>query len=472
LRTFLIVVTRHPVSLAGAAVTTASAFLILTLFGLELAGVEGGPYVGILTYLILPGFFVGGLVLIPVGGILHARRRRRLAERGEPAGPPLPVIDLNKERTRRLALTFSGLTFANLVILSVATYKGVEIMDSTEFCGATCHQVMEPEYTAYRRSPHARVPCVSCHIGPGASWFVKSKLSGSYQVLAVAFHLYPRPIPSPVRDLRPARETCEQCHWPAKFIGDRLKVVTSFREDEANTPVKTILLVKVGGMTERASHGIHWHVDPAIRVRYRADAKREFVREVELELPDGTVKVFRRAGPEDPGSGQVEGWRVMDCVDCHNRPTHIFRTPQREVDLALEDGRLDRSLPYIRREGVRALEAAYPSHEAARRGIRERIERFYAEYDPELAASKRQAIETAARVLGDLYCSNVFPAMNVGWGTYPNHIGHQDSPGCFRCHDDELKTTLGEPIRQDCSLCHTLLAVEEENPEILAQLQP
>lgn len=473
MRFFFLVVTRHPASLAGAAITTAAAFLILTLFGLELAGVEGGPYIGILTYLVLPCFFLLGLALVPLGTALHARRKRRAARRGEPLGPPLPIIDLNKERTRRLALTFSGLTLANLVILSVATYKGVEVMDSTEFCGATCHQVMQPEYTAYQRSPHARVGCVSCHIGPGAGWFVKSKLSGSYQVISVAFGLYPRPIPTPVHNLRPARETCEQCHWPAKFVGDRLKVLTRFRDDEANTPTQTVLLVKVGGLRGRTAQGIHWHVDPAIELRYRADEKREIVHEVELKLPDGTVKSFRRpGGAENSGPDRGEGWRVMDCVDCHNRPTHVFRTPQREVDLALEDGRLDRSLPYIRREAVRALEGSYPSHEAARRAIRERIETFYADTYPQIVASKREAIETAAKVLGDLYCANVFPAMNVQWGTYPNHIGHQDSPGCFRCHDEELTTILGEAISQDCSLCHSLLAVEEESPEILPRLQP
>ncbi len=457
--------------MAGAALTTAAAFLILTLFGLELVGIEGGPYLGILTYLILPGLFVFGLLLIPIGGAL-ARRRERHAEKKGESRPDFPVIDLNQGRIRRLILAFAGLTLVNLVILSVATYKGVEVMDSTEFCGRTCHSVMEPEYSAYQRSPHARVKCVSCHIGPGAGWFVKSKLSGSYQVISVAFDLYPRPIPSPVENLRPARETCEQCHWPTKFVGDRLKVKTHFKEDESNTPTKTVLLVRVGGLRGRAAQGIHWHVGTGIEIRYRADEKRETIHEVELHLPDGTVKAFRREAGKGAEEGKSEAWRVMDCVDCHNRPTHVYRTPQQEADLALEEERIDPSLPYIRREGVLALQESYASHEEARRGVRARIESFYAMNYPNLASSKRDAIETAAKVLGDLYCLNVFPAMNVQWGTYPNHIGHQDSPGCFRCHDDELKTTLGEAISQDCSTCHTLLAVEEESPEVLSQLQP
>jgi nitrate/TMAO reductase-like tetraheme cytochrome c subunit len=175
------------------------------------------------------------------------------------------VIDLNVGRTRTLLLLFMALTLVNVVILAVSTYKAVEVMDSTKFCGQACHSVMAPEFTTYQRSPHSRVACVECHIGPGAGWFVKSKLSGSWQLISVSLDLYPRPIPTPVHNLRPARDTCEQCHWPNKFVGDRLKVITRFRDDEANTPEKTVLLLRVGGMQGRESKGIHWHVDPACR---------------------------------------------------------------------------------------------------------------------------------------------------------------------------------------------------------------
>ncbi|MBI5549112.1 MAG: NapC/NirT family cytochrome c, partial [Deltaproteobacteria bacterium] len=172
--------TRNLMSLMGAVLVTASAVLFLAFFGLELLGFEGGPYLGIISFLVLPALFVFGLLLIPVG----AWRARRRARRKQSGVPSLPVFDLNQPRIRRGVLAFAGLTALNLVILSLAAYKGVEVMDSVSFCGKACHTVMEPEYTAYQRSPHSRVRCTECHIGPGAPWFVKSKLSGAWQLVA------------------------------------------------------------------------------------------------------------------------------------------------------------------------------------------------------------------------------------------------------------------------------------------------
>ena len=469
MRHFFIALTRNPISLIGTAITTASAILIVTLFAIELFGFLGNPYIGILAFMILPGIFLFGLILIPIG-IRRERRRARQAEADGEAPARFPVIDLNRGRVRRWALIVVALTAVNVVILAVATYKGVEVMESTEFCGTTCHTVMQPEKVAHERSPHSRVKCVECHIGPGADWFVKSKLSGAWQVVSVAFDLYPRPIPTPVHDLRPARETCEQCHWPTKFVGDRLKVFTHYEEDQASTEVKSVLLVRVGGIQGRASHGIHWHVDPNNRVRYRSDDKRETIYEVELTSGDGTVKTFRK--DELPAEQAGTEWRTMDCVDCHNRPTHIYRTPEEEIDNALRTGQISRDLPYIRREGMKAIRQEYASHEAARETIAATLDEYYGDNHAEVAASSAQLIAEASTVLGDVYVANVFPSMNVRWGTYPNFIGHQYYDGCFRCHDDEHVTEDGKAISQDCFTCHTLLAMEEEEPAILEELQP
>ena len=469
MRSFLVALTRDWLGLVGAALTTATAVLFLILYGIHLVGMHGaGPYQGIINFLILPALFVLGLLLIPLGLVRERRRERRAAAQGEPP-PSFPVIDLNRTSTRKNALIFLALTAVNLVILAIGTYKGVEVMDSTPFCGATCHSVMHPEYTTYRRSPHARVECVACHIGPGADWFVKSKLSGSWQVVSVAFNLYPRPIPAPVHNLRPARETCEQCHWPNKFVGDRLRVITHYAEDEANTPLKTVLVLKVGGQRPGGSHGIHWHVDPSNIIRYRADASREMIYEVEM-THDGAVQRF--VGPAASGGEAASAgeWRTMDCVDCHNRPTHIYRLPDEALDLALLEGQLDASLPYIRREGLQVLQQTYASHEAARAGIRDRITAFYRQSYPDVASRRADAVEAAARALGDIYCGNVFPAMNVQWGTYRNHIGHMRGPGCFRCHDEEHTTSDGKSISQDCSTCHSVLADGEKDPEVLRTL--
>jgi hypothetical protein len=407
-------------------------------------------------------------VLIPLGIVRERRREQRTAQ-GREARTAFPIINLNLGRTRRWLMVFFVLSMVNVIVLAVATFKGVEVMESTEFCGQTCHSVMAPEHTAHSRSPHSRVTCVQCHIGPGADWFVKSKLSGAWQVVSVAFDLYERPIPTPVHDLRPARETCEQCHWPKKFVGDRLRVRTHYASDEESSELKTVLMIRVGGLQGETSRGIHWHVDPENEIRYRSSPDREVIYEVEQKLPDGSVRRYLPAEPPDDPDSLGE-WRTMDCIDCHNRPTHIYQTPEGAVDEGIETGRIARSLPYVRREGVRALKQEYASHEEARREIAAQIAAFYEDQYPEVAAEQQSAIAASGEALGDLYCVNVFPSMKVEWGTYPDHIGHEASDGCFRCHDDEHATAGGEVISQDCSTCHALLAIEEQDPEILATL--
>jgi hypothetical protein len=228
--------------------------------------------------------------------------------------------------------------------------------------------------------------------------------------------------------------------------------------------------MRIGGMQGRASQGIHWHVDPGVRIRYRADARRETIQEIEATRPDGTVRRFAAAGaPPAPAEGE---WRVMDCVDCHNRPTHIYRAPEDEVDTAMAEGRIDRALPFARREAIKALRATYDSHETARPGIAAAFASFYQKEHPDVAAAKRGEIEAAGRLLGDLYCVNVFPKMKVDWGTYPNHLGHMTSTGCFRCHDGDHKDADGNVISGDCDTCHTVLAMDEENPKVLEDLKP
>ena len=462
---FFSAITGNVVSLIGTLMIVTSLLLIGALLMMQAFGYEGGAYVGILTFVLLPMFFLMGLALVPVGLWWRKRRDAKLAATGQQAGH-LPVIDLNKEGTRGVLLGFVALAIPTLALAAGLTFKAVHYMDSDEFCGMACHKVMEPEHTAFQRSPHARVGCAGCHIGAGAEWFVKAKISGSWQLVAVAFDLYPRPIPTPVHSLRPSSGTCEQCHWPTKYLGDRLKVRTHYAEDEANTELKTALMVKVGGKVAGQSRGIHWHVDPNQRVRYRADPTREVMYEIELtDLAGGTTKLYK--GEETAPEGAE--WRTMDCVDCHNRASHIFRSPEFELDLALEQGRIDRSLPYIRREGLRIItEQEYDSHAAAREGIAAAVQAFYAQNYPDLAGTP--AVEQAGKALGDAYAWNNFPHMRVKWNTYPNHIGHQETPGCFRCHDNKHKTEDGEKIGKKCSTCHRVVADEEYDSALLQEL--
>ena len=447
--------TRNGISLLGTGLALASLILIVSLFLIQQLGFDGGPYLGIVTFLILPALFIIGLILIPIGSMIW---RRKIRQSPEGAGMPhLPVFDLNDPKTRRWLLVFLGITTVNVVVLAGATYKGVHYMETTEFCGLACHSVMEPEHTAHARSPHSRVSCAGCHIGPGADWFVKSKLDGAWQLVSVAFDLYPRPVPTPLHDLRPARDTCEQCHWPTKFVGDKLKVIKHYEE---------ALLLKVGGESATGSSGIHWHVDRDVQIRYRSDETREEIYEVEFTDTDGTVMTYAdRRAPEEGGV-----WRTMDCVDCHNRPSHIYQPANSEVDRAISEGLIDRSLPFVKREGLRLIDAEYPSHEAARAAIGEGLDAFYADNYADISGEKGAAIVAAAEALGDLYAVNVFPNMNVWWDTYPNHIGHEQSSGCERCHTRKMRTPDRVQISDDCDNCHVVLAEEEENPDLLSAL--
>jgi hypothetical protein len=467
-RDFFAALTRNTVSLIGTALVVASVTLIITLFVIQQLGFQGGAYLGLITFVALPMCMLAGLVMIPVGISRERKRMAAAAAEGDEAFTRFPVLDLNSERTRKNLIMFLVFTTFSIVVLGSATYKGVHVMDSVAFCGTVCHTVMQPEYTAHQRSPHARVPCADCHIGPGADWFVKSKISGSWQLIAVTLNLYPTPIPTPIHNLRPARETCEQCHWPTNFVGDLLKVKTNFADDEANTQSKTAVLLRVGGLAGRESSGIHWHVNPNVKIRFRSDESRETIYDIELTRPDGSVKLFKG----DPEPADAMEWRTMDCVDCHNRPSHRYRLPNDEVDLALASANMDSSLPFIKRESMRILQAGYESHDQARAVIPEELKAFYAKDYPELSASRADAIAEAGEELVDIYTHNVFPAMKVDWGTYPDHSGHQESPGCFRCHDRKHKTEEGDRIPRKCDTCHTLLADGEQDSAILKELNP
>ncbi|MEI7703198.1 MAG: NapC/NirT family cytochrome c [Deltaproteobacteria bacterium] len=462
---------RTTIGILGAALTTVSAILILGLAAAAMQGFLGSPYIGIAAFLVLPAFFILGLLLIPLGAWLERRRVRLAAERGEEI-PHLPIVDLNDDLTRRRVLIFAVLTGVNFVVLGVAGYKGLQVMDSPAFCGS-CHSVMDPEFVAYRRSPHARVSCVECHIGEGASWFVKSKLSGAWQLVSVTFGLYQRPIPTPIHNLRPARETCEECHWPSKFTGDRLRITTSFSDDEASTAKKTVTLLHVGGgqTASGPTQGIHAHVAQGVQIRYLSDPNRSKVNTVEATWANGKTSLFRTK--DSPATlPAAEAWRTMDCIDCHNRPTHRFREPGMEIDQAILTGRIDGKLPWIKRESMKTLQVSYPDHESARAGIEKQVVDFYRVLDPASFPGREASARAAGKALGDIYAWNVFPQMKITWGTYPSFLGHDQAPGCFRCHDGDHVDGAGKAISQDCGLCHALLAVDEKDPKILSLLSP
>jgi NapC/NirT cytochrome c family protein len=460
----------NPLTLAGAGLTTSAGLTLVGLWFFEL--IRGGPqhpYAGIVLFLFLPAVFVLGLVLMPLG---IWWQRRRLAAKGElPESFPAP--DLKSPLVRRGLRLVLALTAVNVAMLGLASYRGVQYMDSTQFCGVACHSVMAPEYAAYLSSPHSRVACVECHIGPGASWFVKAKISGARQVFAVTFGTHSRPIPSPVKELRPARETCEHCHWPQKLHGDMFLVRKRYGTDEKNTLATTVMVLKVGGLRSGSGVGIHGrHLDAATRIEYvSTDDKRQVIPRVSATDAAGKtveyVSTELKPTPEQLANGER---RVMDCVDCHNRPSHTFELPDRAVDKAFAEGGLSVELPFLKKKAVELLKAPYPDRGSAREGIASGLTEYYRTSHPDAFAERRTLIEAAAGQLVAIYERNVFPEMKVGWGTYANNIGHEDFLGCFRCHDDNHKSVEGKTLTQDCESCHTILASEETDPAVLTPL--
>jgi hypothetical protein len=453
------------VTLIGAVLTTSSAITLIGFWLREsMRETPVHPYAGLLFFMALPAVFVLGLLLMPIGALW---RRRQLQRRHEmPA--QWPTLNLASPFVRNALALVAVMTVINVAILGTASYRGVEYMDSTQFCGQACHSVMAPEYAAYLGSPHSRIACTECHIGPGASWFVKSKLSGARQVVAVALGTHSRPIGSPVHQLRPARETCEHCHWPEKFVGDRLVVRHRFQEDEANTRLTTVLVMKLGGFRAGDATGIHGrHMENGGRIEYEtADDRRQVITRVKYVDDDGKEVVFAPEG----ATGEVKERRTMDCVDCHNRPTHAFDLPNTALDKAMIDGRVSAGLPWVKKKGLELLQVKYATQEEAVGAIPQGLAAFYQKEHPAVWSAKRGEIEASGKAIAALYARNVFPNMNLAWGAHPNNVGHTDFPGCFRCHDDQHKSADGRVIKQDCESCHAVLAMEEQDPKILTDL--
>ncbi|MGA3015554.1 MAG: cytochrome C [Bryobacteraceae bacterium] len=451
------------ISLAGVVVVTTTVVFWLFLLPVTLKGEATSPYIGILVFLGLPAPFFAGLIMIPLG-IWLKRRREGISGIYPPDFPPLTWHSFE---LRKLVYFFGAATVVNLAIASQVSYGAVNYMDSVTFCGETCHTVMQPEFTAYGNSPHSRVECVKCHIGPGAGWFVKSKLSGVGQVFAVTFHTYPEPIPTPVTNLRPARETCEQCHWPQKYGEDRLTVISKYADDETNTSTKTVLLMKIGG----GNHGIGihgTHLGVGVTIRYgHSDEARQTIPWVEYEN-NGKITDYLAPNAKPDGAGLNK--RTMDCMDCHNRPAHSYDLPDRAVDKAMHDGLISASLPFAMKKAVEILKAPYVSREEADQKIPAAFAQFYQQTYPAIWSGRQPEVAQSAKELAAIYDRNIFPEMKVNWGTYPINIGHTDFPGCFRCHDGSHAPKTGDAITQDCNACHNILAMDEANPKVLTDL--
>lgn len=444
---------RNWISLIGLVIVVGSLFSFLLLFMMDALAKTSNPYVGILTYFVAPAFLFLGLFLTLIGAL---RERKKL---GESVGLlPKMVVDLSRPRDRKVMGLFILGSIVFLLISAVGSYHTYHFTESTTFCGEACHTVMEPELVTYQQGPHARVSCVQCHIGAGAEWFVKAKISGMYQLYATAFDKFPRPVPTPIKNLRPAQETCEQCHWPEKFAGNLDRTYNYFLADETNTPFTVRMTMKVGGGDPRRGPvgGIHWHMNIANKVEYIAtDPSRQNIPWVRITDDQGVIKEFRTPGfTNDPNAYTI---RTMDCMDCHNRPAHQFQSPNKAVNLAMSLGNIDSTLPWIKSNAVYALTLNYTNRTQAQESIATILA---ASYSGEAHAGSREKVRAAIGAVQQIYRNNFFPEMKASWQVYPDNIGHMIWQGCFRCHDGRHKTADGrESIKaNDCNSCHTILS--------------
>lgn len=372
-------------------------------------------------------------------------------------GPPtaarsVPTLATRRSRLR-LLLTALGAALV-LFVLFVAAVTALDYSESTAFC-STCH-VMNPEVTVHKASPHARTNCGTCHIGPGVQAALAAKVENARYLWVYPLNLYERPIPSPIKSLRPAEVVCEQCHWPQKVYGDRLMIVNSYAGDEANSLTRTELLLRTGGATSASGggRGIHWHI--ANPVYYIASSENlqviPWVQAVYAGVTTEYVAADAKLSADFIATAQK---RKMDCVDCHNRATHIFQNPDDALDQALANGVIAANLPYIKREGMRVLGVAYRTEQEAATAIAG-VEDFYRTTYPTLYAQRGGDVKAAVAALQAIFDRTAFPFMNVTWQSHPNNIGHTDFAGCFRCHDGKHVSAAGEAIRLECNICHSL----------------
>ncbi len=460
---------RNPVSLAGVALAIVGLANIFLFVLIDLIATRPSPYIGILAYMVSPAFFALGLILMLAGLLLE---RRKKVERTE----FYPRIDLNDPSQRSAVVSFLTFLVVFVMVSAAGSYKAYEFTDSVQFCGQLCHTVMNPEFTAYQLSPHARVACVDCHVGSGATWYVKSKLSGTRQVFAATFNTFPRPIPTPVHNLRPAQDTCEQCHWPKKFYGGQLKVFTHYANDEKNTLRQVRMLIKTGGgdPATGAPEGIHWHMNIANRIDYvSADEKRQIIPYIHVEDQQGRVTEYYAKDSTLTKEQIAKAPRHhMDCVDCHNRPTHIYVPPDQAVDQSMLARRIDASLPFVKQEAVTVLTASYPTTDAAVRGIAKGMEDFYEAKYPDVVKTKQLELRSAVAEVQQIFQRTTFPEMKLNWQTHPNNLGHYYFSGCFRCHDGQHVSADGKVISRDCNQCHTLMAETEGTASVTTSAQP
>jgi len=454
------------ISWTGTAIAIASLCSTALLILVDLTGETKGAYLGIFAYVLFPGCLAVGLLIIGAGVLWERRRRRRLSPEEIAA---FPKIDFNNPHSRRVFFIFAGLTIIFVFMSAFGSYRAYEHTESVEFCGQTCHQTMKPEFVAYGVSPHAKVLCVDCHVGSGPEGYARSKVTGAYQLYAIAFNKVPKPITTPVHTLPSVKDTCEHCHWPAKYYGQKFKTFSHYAYDEQNSLRSQRMLINVGGgdPANGPVAGIHWHMNLDNEVTFIAsDDHRQVIPWVRIKDRQGNITEYidrnRPPGAELLAAGEK---RRMDCIDCHSRPAHVYLPPDVAVDQSFAAGRLDNSLPYFKREAIALLSKPYNSTDEALTSISSGLDQFYRSNYAGVYSTRNESVKSGVKEIQRIFQMYFFPEMKTDWQTHPNNLGHLYSSGCFRCHDGEHVSNTGKVIRNDCNICHTMIYDSARPPE-------
>jgi NapC/NirT cytochrome c family, N-terminal region/Planctomycete cytochrome C len=351
------------------------------------------------------------------------------------------------------------LVLAVLFILLVAGgISGWEYTNSPKFCGYTCHS-MPPQNAGYLVSPHANVYCTECHVGRSPfGTEISRKIQAVREIYATVFHAYTYPIFA--NRQRPARETCEKCHQPEAFSGNKLLTINHFLTDENNTPLNTYLIMKTGGgaKVQGLGHGIHWHIINKVEY-YTTDDLSQTIPFVRVYNDDGTTTDYVDTESNiDPAKIDPSQLKTVDCITCHNRVTHDFAFPSDSVDSAMSRGLISPKIPEIRNKAVEALTVSYASQEVAMSGIAG-LENYYTQYYKDFYANNAALIKSAITELQAIYNQTVFIDQEVDWTTHPDNLGHINSAGCFRCHDGKHMNSQNQAIRLECNVCHSIPVV-------------
>lgn len=451
----------NPITYAGVFISLLVFIIECFLFGMDFLSPYQSAYLGMFTYILLPPFLILGLILIPLGA---SWKRKDVKSGKSTIQAKVFYFDPSQPEHRNALFVFTVGTTVLLLMTAVGSYKAFHYTESVEFCGKVCHKIMEPEHVMYLQSPHAKVKCVECHIGAGADWYVRYKVSGARMVLSTLQKNYQRPIPTPVKNLRPAKETCEECHWPGKHFSSFELRKTYFPTEKSEDKSWYIrMLVSVGGK-EGEGAGIHAHMYKDNEVYYVADdEKRQSISWVKSVDKAGKEVIFTsEKSPYKNVAPPQEKIRKMDCMDCHNRPSHHFRSPNDLMNEALVNKKIDLSIPNIKSKGMEFLSAKYTTQAQAAVEIPAFLMKYYQEKYPEYAKDHKRELGLAGQVLAEIFKNNFFPEMKARWDAYPENIGHWISPGCFRCHDGEHKSSEGRVISRDCKSCHTI--IEQGDP--------